>query len=336
MLADGQACNRFSAQISFRSGKMCSSTICCRSFHWQMSHVCLAQVLFIVVKWQSMYDGYKVHMPFPGLCLSASTTPLAEEETPFPNTQTVLERTYIRSWARTGFETKKDCADEDQHRKQCFLYFFSFFICCCGKVFISPLPNSDIIFLLKYSCLQHSCHNMVVSGSCVSWISWFSLQWLWRLLSSILKRGAAYTGLHDIVSRKSVFSYPVFLIFHLRSLDLAWTLVCVPSINWVIRYSLLTNCPLSRPFIVRVVEILATWAKNNTDTYIFACERQSGSYVDLTSTGTRYGDTTSVEWDVKVSCRAEPTREVALMKVGFVLAAHVLLSSATAVAYAAV
>jgi hypothetical protein len=60
-------------------------------------------------------------MSFPGRSVSACTlalslTPLVEEETRFTNTETVTERTQIRSWIPTGLETKNDCAGEDQQQ----------------------------------------------------------------------------------------------------------------------------------------------------------------------------------------------------------------------------
>jgi hypothetical protein len=42
--------------------------------------------------------------------------PLVEEETPIPNTYTVLERTQIRSWVPKGLGTKNDYAGEDQQQ----------------------------------------------------------------------------------------------------------------------------------------------------------------------------------------------------------------------------
>jgi hypothetical protein len=53
-------------------------------------------------------------------------------------------------------------------------------------------------------------------------------------------------------------------------------------------YSLFTNDPLTWRRRVRVIESLVRWTKDNTDTYIIACKKQSGSHVVLTSIATGY------------------------------------------------
>jgi hypothetical protein len=68
-------------------------------------------------------------MPSAGSCVREGTLvlkrgaypeslapPLVETETPFPKTETVLQRTKIWSWLPTGPETKNDCAGEGQQQ----------------------------------------------------------------------------------------------------------------------------------------------------------------------------------------------------------------------------
>jgi hypothetical protein len=48
-----------------------------------------------------------------GVYLERPTLPLVEEETPFPNTKTILEITKVLSWVMKGPKTNNDCAGKD-------------------------------------------------------------------------------------------------------------------------------------------------------------------------------------------------------------------------------
>jgi hypothetical protein len=82
---------------------------CCRSLNWQMSCVCLAEVLFVVVKWQSMYRVHIIQIPLPRRRVSAGTLvrnygatnmePTQKDKPLLPSKRRPHFQTYKRSWS---------------------------------------------------------------------------------------------------------------------------------------------------------------------------------------------------------------------------------------------